>query len=93
MKYYILQFKFLTPVHFGTPENKKSGNLQSFNCCADTFFSALITETAALDGELCSRFIEAVQKGRAAFQRFSALLQRRGRRTVCAGARITARKK
>ena len=49
MKYYILQFKFLTPVHFGTAENKKSGNLQSFNCCADTFFSALITETAALE--------------------------------------------
>lgn len=24
MKYYILQFKFLTPVHFGTAENKKA---------------------------------------------------------------------
>lgn len=70
MKYYILQFKFLTPVHFGTAENKKSGNLQSFNCCADTFFSALVTETAALDGELCSRFIEAVQKGRLLFSDF-----------------------
>lgn len=70
MKYYILQFKFLTPVHFGTAENKKSGNLQSFNCCADTFFSALVTETAALDGELCSRFIEAVQKGGLLFSDF-----------------------
>lgn len=70
MKYYILQFKFLTPVHFGTAENKKSGNLQSFNCCADTFFSALVTETAALDGELCSRFIEAVQNGGLLFSDF-----------------------
>ena len=28
MKYYILQFKFLTPVHFGTAENKKSGIIE-----------------------------------------------------------------
>lgn len=63
MKYYVLRFEFLTPVHFGTAENKKSGNLQSFNCCADTFFSALATEAAALDGKLCHYFIEAAQNG------------------------------
>ena len=44
--------------------------MQSFNCCADTFFSALVTETAALDGELCSRFIEAVQNGGLLFSDF-----------------------
>ena len=63
MKYYVLQFKFLTPVHFGTAQNKKSGNLQSFNCCADTFFSALATEAAALDTALCGKFIAAVREG------------------------------
>ena len=63
MKYYVLQFKFLTPVHFGTAQNKKSGNLQSFNCCADTFFSALATEAAALDTALCGKFIAAVRDG------------------------------
>ncbi len=62
MKYYVLQFKFLTPVHFGSAGNKKSGNLQAFNCCADTFFSALINEAAAQDLELCRKFIDAVQQ-------------------------------
>lgn len=63
MKYYVLRLKFLTSVHFGTAENKKSGNLQSFNCCADTFFSALATEAAALDTQLCESFIAAAQEG------------------------------
>ncbi len=61
MKYYLLQFKFLTPVHFGMLQNKKGG--ESFSCCADTFFSALVTEAAALDKELCSKFIAAAQNG------------------------------
>lgn len=63
MKYYVLRLKFLTPVHFGTAENKKSGNQQSFNCCSDTFFSALATEAASLDVELCERFIAAAKNG------------------------------
>lgn len=92
MKYYILQFKFLTPVHFGTAENKKSGNLQSFNCCADTFFSALVTETAALDGELCSRFIEAVQKAGCFSAIFCLITAARKKNCMCR-CRITARKK
>lgn len=63
MKYYVLQFKFLTPVHFGSSGNKKGGNLQAFNCCADTFFSALVNEAAAQDAGLCQKFIAAVQEG------------------------------
>ncbi len=59
MKYYLLQFKFLTPVHFGMAQNKKGG--ESFSCCADTFFSALVTEAAALDETLCYQFIAAAQ--------------------------------
>mgnify|MGYP000529693231 CR=1 FL=1 len=62
MKYYILQFKFLTPVHFGTAENKKAAICSLLTAAPIHFFSALVTETAALDGELCSRFIETVQK-------------------------------
>ncbi len=63
MKFYLFRLKFLTPVHFGTAQNKKSGNLQSFNCCADTLFSALAIEAAGLDSGLCCRFIEAAQNG------------------------------
>lgn len=64
MKYYLLQFKFLTPVHFGTAGNKKGDGLQAFNCCADTLFSALVTEAAALSDSLCGEYIEAARDGR-----------------------------
>lgn len=39
MKYYILQFKFLTPVHFGTAENKKAA-ICSLLTAAPILFSA-----------------------------------------------------
>ena len=67
MKYYVVRLKFLTPVHFGTAENKKGGSLQAFNCCADTFFSALVTEAAGLDEALCGKFINAVEQGSLVF--------------------------
>lgn len=63
MKYYLFRFKFLTPVHFGAAENKKNGNLQSFNCYADTFFSALAAEAASLDASLCAKIIAAAEGG------------------------------
>ena len=67
MKYYLFQFKFKTPVHFGIAEFGRNLGLVSLNCGADTFVSALMDELASMDDSIFQSLLRKLQFGSVVF--------------------------
>lgn len=67
MTYVIFPMKFTSAVHFGDAADGGGLDEVTFTCRADTFFSALCSEAAAISSKLLNRLLDKVQNGEVRF--------------------------